>query len=80
MPRTVIIHLLNEDAVVAEIEHVPEPTDQVLVVSNVRRRDSRDVSYIQPETDMVVYPWARIHCVEILPGEEEEKIVSFIRE
>jgi hypothetical protein len=80
MPHTVLIHVLNEEAVVGEIENIPEPTDQVLVVSNLRYRDGRDVSYILPETNTVVYPWTRIHCVEILPGEEEEEIVSFIRE
>ena len=80
MPHTVLIHVLNEEAVVGEIENIPEPTDQVLVVNNLRYRDGRDVSYILPETHTVVYPWIRIHCVEILPGEEEEEIISFIRE
>jgi hypothetical protein len=80
MPCTVLIHLLNEDAVVGEIDHIPEPTDQVLIASNVRLRDGRNVSYLLPETDTVIYPWTRIHCVEILPGEQEEEIVSFIRE
>jgi hypothetical protein len=80
MPHTVLIHLLNEDAVVGEIDHIPESTDQVLIASNVRLRDGRNVSYLLPETDTVIYPWTRIHCVEILPGEEEEEIVSFVRE
>jgi len=75
-----LIHLLNEDAVVGEIDHIPESTDQVLIASNLRLRDGRNVSYLLPETDTVIYPWTRIHCVEILPGEEEEKIVSFVRE
>ena len=80
MAYTVLIHLLNEDAVVGELDHMPEPTDQVLIASNVRLRDGRNVSYLLPETDTVIYPWTRIHCVEILPGEEEEEIVSFVRE
>jgi len=80
MPHTVLVHILNEEAIVGEIEQIPEPSDQVLVVSNLRYRDGRDVSYILPETDTVVYPWSRIHCLEILPGEEKEEIVSFIRE
>ena len=80
MPYTVMIHVLNEDAVVGEVDQLPEPSDQVVIVSNVRRRDGRDVSYILPETNTVVYPWTRIHCVEILPSEAEEEIVSFIRE
>jgi hypothetical protein len=80
MPYTVMIHVLNEDAVVGEVESIPEPNDQIIIVSNVRRRDGRDVSYVLPETNTVVYPWSRVHCVEILPSEEEEEIVSFIRE
>lgn len=80
MSHTVLIHVLNEEAVVGEIEHLPEPTDQVLIVSNVRYRDGRDVSYVLPETSRVIYPWARVHCVEIMPSESEEEVVSFIRE
>lgn len=77
---TVLIHILNEEPIVGEIDGVPEPTDQVLIVSNLRLRDGRDVTYLLPETDTVVFPWTRIHCVEILPSEEEEEIVTFIRE
>ena len=80
MSHTVMIHLLNEDAVVAEIERMPEPGDQVLILSNLRLRDGRDVPYLLPETNTVVYPWTRIHCLEILPSDKEEKIVGFIRE
>ena len=80
MSPTVLIHVLNEEAVVGEVEHVPETTDQVLIVSNVRLRDGRDVSYVLPETKTVVYPWTRIHCVEVLPSEADEEVVSFIRE
>ena len=77
---TVLIHIVGEESVVGEIESIPEPSDQVLIVNNLRLRDGRDVSYLLPETDTVVYPWTRIHCVEILPSEEEEEIISFVRE
>ena len=80
MAYTVLIHISNEEAIVGEIERLPEPTDQVLIVHNVRYRDGRDVSYVLPETDTVIYSWQRIHCVEILPSETEEEVISFIRE
>ena len=81
MSYTVLIHILNEESVLGEIERMPEPTDQVLIVNNARYRDGRDVSYIQPDTDMLIYPWVRIHCVEIMYSDDEaEKVVSFIRE
>jgi hypothetical protein len=80
MPHTVLIHISNEEAVVGEVEELPDPSNQVLIVNNVRYRDGRQVSYVLPETDTVIYPWARIHCVEIMPGEEKEEVVSFVRE
>jgi len=80
MPYAVLIHILNEEAVVGEIDELPNPSDQLVIVNNVRHRDGRQLSYVLPETDTVIYPWIRIHCLEIMPGEEKEEIVSFIRE
>jgi hypothetical protein len=77
---TVLIHVLNEEAVVGEMENMPDPADQVLIVKNVRYRDGRNVSYVLPETDTVIYPWQRIHCLEVMPSEEEEEIITFVRE
>ncbi len=80
MSRTVLIHILNEESVVGEVENIPDPTDQVLIVNNLRYRDGRDVTYVLPETKTVIYPWTRIHCVEIMPTDEEDDVISFIRE
>ncbi len=80
MPYTVLIHVLNEDAVLGEIEDLPEPTAQFLKVSSPRLRDGRDVPYFLAETNIAIFPWHRIHSVEIMPGEEEEEIVTFVRE
>ena len=80
MPHTVVIHLLNEEPLVAETDNVPEPTDQVLIVSNIRRRDGREVSYLLPEASTVVFPWARIQCVEVMSSDSDDQIVTFIRE
>ncbi|HEY72779.1 MAG: hypothetical protein B6I35_07605 [Anaerolineaceae bacterium 4572_32.2] len=80
MSRTVLVHILGEESVVGEVENIPDPTDQVLIISNLRYRDGRDVTYVLPETKTVVYPWTRIHCVEILPTEDAEDVISFIRE
>ncbi len=80
MAHTVLIHLLNEEPVVAEMERLPEPSDQVLIVSNVRRRDGREVPFLLPEAGLVIFPYSRIQCVEVMTTEGEEEIVSFIRE
>ena len=80
MPITLMLHILNEDAVVGEVDELPTTNAPFLKLSNPRLRDGREVTYFLPETNTVLYPWNRIHSIEIMPTEGEEQIVSFIRE
>ena len=80
MSYTLIVHLANEDAVVGEVEELPETNSQYLTLISPRLRDGRDVSYLLPETNIVIYPWVRIHSIEVLPTETDEQIITFIRE
>ena len=80
MPYTLLVHLENEDAVVGEVEEMPDPTAQYLALRSPRLRDGREVTYLLAETNVVLYPWNRVHSVEILPTEEDEQIVTFVRE
>jgi len=80
MSYSVLVHILNEEPILAEVEDIPSPSDQVLIVSSARRKDGREVSYLLPEATSVVFPWSRIHCVEVFSGEGDEDIASFVRE
>jgi hypothetical protein len=81
MSLPVLIHLLNEDPILAEVDEIPDPKDQVLKCKNPRRRDGTDVRYLMRDLKTLILPWHRIHCVEVLlSGEEEEEIITFIRE
>ncbi len=79
MGYTVLIHILNEDPIVGEIEELPGGLPYLLI-NSPHLRDGRDVPYLLPETNSVMYPWTRIHSIEIMPVEGEEKVVTFIRE
>jgi len=80
MAHTVLIHLLNDEPVVGEVDKLPEPVDQVLIVSGVRKLDGQPVPFVQPNVSTVIFPWARIQCVELMVSEAEEEIISFIKE
>jgi hypothetical protein len=80
MTYTVLLHLHNEDPVVAEIDELPDPQDQIVVINNPRLRDGKDLHYIQPEVQTVIFPWTRISFIEVMPTDEEEEIFGFIRE
>jgi len=80
MPYTVLIHIYNEDPVVAEIQEMPAPTDQFLMVENPRKRDGKDLQFIQANVTTVIWPWSRINFVELLPVGGEDEIIGFVRE
>jgi hypothetical protein len=80
MAITVIIHISNEDPIVAEIEEMPNVSDIVLIASNPRKRNGKDLHYIDADVTTVLWPWDRINFLEILPSEAEEKIIGFVRE
>lgn len=80
MPYTILIHLLNEDAVVGETEELPQPQDNFIRIMSPRLRDGREVTYLLSETNIVLYPWSRVQSVEVLPTDSEEQVVTFIRE
>jgi hypothetical protein len=80
MAYTVLLHIRNEDSVIGEIEELPDPQGQFIAVRSPRLRDGREVTYLLPETNTVMYPWSVIHCVEILTAESDDQIVTFVRE
>lgn len=73
---TLLVHVANEEAVLAEVEKLPEPTDQVVFLMNPRRRDGKELHYVLPEVQTIIFPWWRINFIEIMPSGEEEEIVS----
>lgn len=80
MARTIILHILGEDPVLCELEQEPQPTDIFITVSNLRRRDGKDVNYISPGCTAVLFPWARITFIEYLVDEAERgKVIDFFR-
>ncbi|MCX8024961.1 MAG: hypothetical protein N3A60_07140 [Thermanaerothrix sp.] len=77
---SVIIHLNNEDPVLGEVDSLPSPTDYLIIVKNPRKRDGKDLHYIEANVTTVIWPVSRINFIEVLPAAEEEEVISFIRE
>lgn len=80
MSTTVIVHIKNAEPMLAEIEELPQPNDTLIKLSNPRQRDGKDLIFLEHNVVIVLWPWAEISFIEVLPGETEEEIVSFIRE
>ncbi|NWF64315.1 MAG: hypothetical protein HXY38_08415 [Chloroflexi bacterium] len=80
MSFTVILHIPNETSVAGEVEELPKPTDNIIVVMNPRQKDGKDLHYIDQGAVKVIWPLAKISFIEVLGDSEEEKIIGFVRE
>ena len=80
MSYTLVIHVSGEEAVVAEIDELPEPDATMITVKNPRRMDGKDLHYLDENVVTVIWPMSRINFIEILPTKEEEEIIGFVRE
>ena len=72
MAHTVIVHLMNEDPLLAETERLPEPGDTSITLSSPRRRDGRIPHYITHGVTEIIMPLHRVSFIEVIPEEEEE--------
>jgi len=80
MAYTVIIHLAGENAVAGEVDELPKPADTIIVVTNPRLRDGKDLHYLEQNVVKVIWPLSKVNLIEVLEGSEEEKIIGFVRE
>jgi hypothetical protein len=81
MAITVIVHVLNSDAILAEIDELPDPSSNFITCTNPRARDGKSVVYIDAQTTRVMFPWHRVSFIETLPSEEDQvEIETFFRD
>ena len=80
MAITVILHISGEPAIAGEVEELPKPADNLIVVMNPRQRDGKDLHYLENHVTKVIWPLANVTLIEVLESSEEEKIIGFVRE
>ncbi|HSM58753.1 MAG: hypothetical protein ACOC9X_01065 [bacterium] len=80
MTVTAIVHVANEEPIVCELEELPKAGDQLVTLTNPRRRDGKDLHYLEEDVNKVVIPWHRISFVQVLPSGEVEDVIGFVRE
>ena len=65
MIRNVVIHLVNEQPLLADIDHVPTPRDFVLVCSNLRTMNGKRPVFIDHIESTFVFPYGQVRFVEV---------------
>lgn len=80
MAYGIILHVSGEVPIFGEVDELPGPGDTTITVSNPRTREGKDLHYIQAEVVKVIWPIAKLNFIEVMPSEDDEQIISFVRE
>ncbi len=80
MAYSIILHIAGESSILGEVEELPKSTDTIIVVSNPRMRDGKDIHYLEHNVVKVIWPINKLTLIEILESEEEESLIGFVRE
>jgi hypothetical protein len=74
------LHISGEPSILGEIEELPKLNDTIIIVSNPRLRDGKDIHYLEQNVVKVIWPMTQITLIEVLESEEEENLIGFVRE
>jgi len=80
MAYSIILHISGEPSIIGEIEELPKLTDTIILVSNPRLRDGKDIHYLEHNVVKVIWPMNQIALIEVLESQEEENLIGFVRE
>ena len=80
MAYGIILHVSGEIPIFGEVEELPKPSDMMIVVNNPRSREGKDLHYLQADVVQVIWPVSKLNFIEIMPSEDEEQIIGFVRE
>jgi len=80
MAYTVILHVAGEASIAGEVEELPQATDTIILVSNPRMKDGKELHYLDANVTRVIWPLVKVSFIEIMDSADEEKIIGFVRE
>lgn len=76
----IILHVAGEEAIFGEVEDLPAVSDTMIKIGHPRRLDGKDLPYLEENVTVVYWPIHRLNFIEIIPSDDEEEIIGFVRE
>jgi hypothetical protein len=66
--RNAIIHIHNEQPLLADLYETPKALDQGLLCTNLRMLDGKRPVFIERSDSLFFFPYLHIRFVEVMPG------------
>jgi hypothetical protein len=81
MAMKAILHITGEESILCEIETMPQPTDNFVVIFNPTRKDGKAIPTLETHVTSVLFPWTRVSYIEMFEERtQRESVVGFFRE
>ncbi len=80
MQQSVLLLLTDNELILGEIDQLPDPTDQFMIIHKPRKRDGSKLVQIQENVPTILVPWHQISYVQLLPGSGIDEVIGFVRE
>lgn len=75
------MHIHGEESILCEIETMPQPSDNFVVIFNPKRKDGKPIPTIEDNVTSVIFPWTRVAYIELFEERSQrENVVGLFRE
>jgi len=71
--RNAVIHITNEQPLLADLYDVPNAADVSLVCTNVRMLDGKKPIFVDHSDSIFVFPYLNVRFVELVPGSTTDR-------
>ncbi len=68
MLKDVVIHISNEQPILADLAFEPQPGDMALICTNIRTLNGKTPIFVESANSTFVFPMVHVRFVEIKPG------------
>lgn len=66
MAISAVVHILGEDAFLADLDNLPDPTHNYIVCRNMRKKDGKQLAFLTDGASAYLYAWTRITFIELM--------------
>lgn len=66
MAISAVVHIIGEDAFLADLDAMPDPTHNFIVCRNMRKKDGKQLAFLTDGASAYLYAWSRITFIELM--------------
>ena len=66
MAMSVVVHIVGEEGILADMDELPQLQSSYVVLRNIRKKDGKPLPYVTEGATAFLYPWTRITFIETM--------------